>query len=137
MSERATRPAIPMTEVSQGFWDAAAEGRLAIQRCTACGALRHYTRLRCPACRSEGWDWQTVAGTGHIYSYTVAHRAFHPAWKDHVPYVIATIGLDEGVRLVCDLLDADPETVAIDQRVQVRFEELPGQGRVPRFDVID
>ena len=135
--ETTPRPAIPMTEVSQGFWDAAKEGRLAIQRCTSCGVLRHYPQLRCPECHAEGFDWQTVAGTGHVHSYTVAHRAFHPAWQGHVPYVIATIELDEGVRLVCDLLDADPEAIAIDQRVAARFEDLPGQGPVPRFDVID
>ena len=45
--ETTPRPAIPMTEVSQGFWDAAKEGRLAIQRCTSCGVLRHYPQLRC------------------------------------------------------------------------------------------
>ncbi|MCR9096937.1 MAG: Zn-ribbon domain-containing OB-fold protein [bacterium] len=131
------RPPIPRTEISQGFWDAIAEGRLAIQRCTDCGLLRHYPQLRCPACHSDASDWQTVSGRGRVHSYTVSHRAFHPAWKDHVPYVIATIELDEGVRMVCDLLDADPETIAIDQAVEVRFEDLPGQGPVPRFEVLD
>ena len=78
-----------------------------------------------------------MSGRGRVHSYTVAHRAFHPAWKDHVPYVIATIELEEGVRLVCDLLDAAPDTIAIDQAVEVRFEDLPGQGPIPRFDVVD
>lgn len=135
--ETPQRPPIPKTEISQGFWDAIAEGRLAIQRCTACGLLRHYPQLRCPACHAPESDWQTVSGRGHVHSYTVSHRAFHPAWKDHVPYVIATIELDEGVRMVCDLLDADPETIAIGQAVEVRFEDLSGQGPVPRFEVIN
>lgn len=134
--EAIARPAVLVTEISQGFWDAVSEGRLAIQRCTSCGLLRHYPQLRCPACHGEGFDWQTVSGRGHVHSYTVAHRAFHPAWQAHVPYVIATIELDEGVRLVCDLPGVAPGTIAIDQRVAVRFEDLPGQGRMPRFDVI-
>ena len=131
------RPIPTRTELSQGFWDAIENESLAIQCCTACGVLRHYPQPLCPICHSAQSDWQTVSGRGHIYSYTIAHRAFHPAWKDHVPYVIATIELDEGVRMVCDLLDVDPETVAIDQRVEVRFQNFPGQGVMPRFEVID
>jgi len=131
------RPEIPRTELSQGFWDAIEKGSLAFQRCTACERLRHYPQPLCPECHSGESDWQTVDGLGRIYSYTVAHRAFHPAWRDHVPYVIATIELDCGVRMVCDLLDVDPDTIEIDQRVKARFQELPGQGVMPRFEVID
>lgn len=136
------RPAPPITELSQGFWQAIEQGHLAIQRCTACGLLRHYPQPLCPTCHSGESEWQRVSGRGEIYSYTVAHRAFHPAWKDHVPYVIATIELDEGVRMVCDLLGVDPETITIGKRVEARFEKLPGQGddapaRWPRFEVID
>ena len=131
------RPAPPMTELSQGFWDAVGRGELAVQRCTDCGLLRHYPQPICPDCFGAGHDWQTLSGRGEVYSYTVAHSAFHPAWREHVPYVIATIELEEGVRMVCDLLDADPEAIAIGQRVEARFAELPGQGRMPRFEVID
>lgn len=131
------RPAPPVTELSQGFWDGVARQELMIQRCGSCDRLRHYPQPFCPACHSEESDWAKVAGKGRIYSYTVAHRAFHPAWKEHVPYVIATIELDEGVRMVCDLLDLAPEDVAIDQRVQVEFAELPGQGWMPRWKVVD
>ena len=129
------RPAPSPTELSQGFWDAVREGHLAFQACRACGLLRHYPQLRCPECHSGDFDWQRVSGEGEIYSYTVSHRAFHPAWKDKVPYVIATIELDEGVRMVCDMLGTDPDTVAIGQRVQATFAELPGQGMMPRFEV--
>lgn len=131
------RPAPPVTELSQGFWDAVARRELAVQRCVDCRVLRHYPQPFCPECHSSDFDWAPVSGLGHIYSYTVAHRAFHPAWKEHVPYVIATIELDEGVRMVCDLLELDPDDVAIGQRVEVGFAELPGQGWMPRFKGID
>ena len=94
-SKTVTRPMPPRTELSQGFWDAVARGELAVQRCEACGLLRHYPQLRCPACQSAEVSWQPLSGEGEIHSYTVAHRAFHPAWKEHAPYVIATIELDE------------------------------------------
>ena len=131
------RPAPPKTELSQGFWDAINRGELVAQRCDSCGLFRHYPQPLCPECMSDQHGWETLSGRGAIYSYTVAHRAFHPAWRDHVPYVIATIELEEGVRMVCDLLETDPETIAIGQRVEARFAELPGQGRMPRFEVID
>jgi len=131
------RPAIISTEYSEGFWEGARRGELVIQRCSQCERLRHYPQPLCPVCRGREFDWAVVSGRGEIYSYTVAHRAFHPAWKEHVPYVIATIELEEGVRMVCDLLDVDPGHVAIGQRVEVAFAELPGQGWMPRFEVID
>ncbi|MAG30915.1 MAG: hypothetical protein CL908_08505 [Deltaproteobacteria bacterium] len=131
------RPAPVVTELSQGFWDAVARRELAVQQCSACDTLRHYPQPFCPHCHSNDFGWKRVSGRGQIYSYTVAHRAFHPAWKEHVPYVIATIELEEGVRVVCDLLDLDPEEVEIGQNVEVTFEELPGQGLMPRFEVID
>ena len=136
-AEAVPRPAPPVTELSQGFWDAVENKQLAVKKCSACDMLRHYPQPLCPACHSNDFDWAPVSGRGEIYSYTVAHRAFHPAWKAHVPYVIATIELEEGVRMVCDLLEVDPERVAIGQRVEVAFAELPGQGWMPRFEVID
>lgn len=129
------RPKPESTEISRPFWDACERGELVVQRCTACRELRHYPQLMCPVCHSTDFDWAKLTGQGVIYSYTVAHRAFHPAWADHVPYVLATIELDEGVRMQCDLLDAHPDSVSIGQRVEAYFEELPGQGVMPRFRV--
>lgn len=130
---KATRPVPQPTELSEGFWQAVREGRLAIQRCTACGLLRHYPQALCPACHALEFDWAPVSGRGTIHSYTIAHRAFHPAWQEHVPYAVATIELEEGPRMVCDLLGTPPEAVAIGKAVEVFFETLPGQGRMPRF----
>jgi uncharacterized OB-fold protein len=132
----APRPAIPETELSAGFWEGVRAGRLVIQRCTACRTLRHYPQPMCPVCRALGFDWAPVSGRGTIYSFTVAHRAFHPAWQAHVPYAIATIELDEGVRMVCDLLGTPLEEVVIGARVEVFFEVLPGQGTMPRFRLV-
>lgn len=135
-SAEVARPAPQSTELSEGFWQGVREGRLVIQRCKACGLLRHYPQPMCPACRALDFDWAPVAGRGSIYSYTVAHRAFHPAWQAHVPYAIATIELDEGIRMVCDLPGIALEQVVIGARVEVHFAELPGQGMMPRFRIV-
>ena len=133
----ANRPAPVETEYSAGFWEGVRRGELVIQRCTACARLRHYPQPLCPACHSSGFDWAPVSGRGEIYSYTIANRAFHPAWQDAAPYAIATIELEEGVRMVTDLLGVEPDSVAIGQKVEVAFEEMPGQGVMPRFRIVD
>jgi uncharacterized OB-fold protein len=136
MSE-AMRPKPQSTEYSEGFWEGVRRGELVVQRCTDCECLRHYPQPMCADCHGTAFDWAPVSGLGAIYSYTVSHSAFHPAWKDHVPYVLATIELDEGIRMITDLLGVDPESIAIGQRVEVYFESMPGQGPVPRFRRVD
>ena len=73
-----------------------------------------------------------MSGRGVVHSFTVTHQAFHPAWADRLPYVVATIELDEGPRMVSDL-DEDPDEVAIGRRVEVFFERVDDEITLPRF----
>ncbi len=89
----------------------------------------------CPECHDTRWDWAELSGRGEIYSYVVTHRAFHPFWVDRVPYVVATIELEEGIRMVSEMPDLAPGDVAIGLPVRVRFEPL-GEGlALPIFEV--
>jgi hypothetical protein len=121
-------PANPLTA---GFWDAAARRQLVIQRCS-CGRYRHYPQLLCPDCHSGDWSWAPVSGRGTVYSYTVTHRAFHPAWADRVPFAVATIDFEEGVRMVSDLPPEDTEEVRIGMPVEVFFDRQESV-TLPRF----
>ena len=132
----APRPLVKPTELTAGFWEAARRHELVVQRCTACGALRHYPQHLCPACQSGGWEWTPVTGRGQIYSFTVTHQAFHAAFADRVPYAVATIELDEGIRMVTDLPDDDVAAVAIGQPVEVFFEQLDDDVTLPRFRLV-
>jgi len=87
----------PTTE-SQPYWDGAAQGRLRLKRCTGCGAVRHYPQLVCARCYSLGVEWIDASGRGAVHSWTVAHRAFHPAFKADLPYTLVTVDLEEGPR---------------------------------------
>ena len=133
MSEPVPRPRPTPTEWSAGFWQACARGELVIQRCDGCRRLRHYPQPLCPHCREPGFGWQPVSGRGRVYSYAVCHRAFHPAFAGAVPYVVATIELEEGVRMLADLADVAPEQVWIGMPVQVRFERIDDELALPRF----
>ncbi|UVE93809.1 Zn-ribbon domain-containing OB-fold protein [Dietzia sp. B32] len=130
------RPLPAPTTLTAGFWDAAREERLVVQRCESCCTFRHYPRHRCPNCTGDAWQWTEVSGTGHIHSFTVTHQSFHPAWADRVPYVVATVELDEGIRMVSDL-DEPAEAVTIGARVDVFFHHLVDEGiTLPRFRLV-
>lgn len=133
MSDPTARPLPQPTEWSEGFWQACARGELVIQRCEDCLRLRHYPQPMCPHCRSTRSDWHRVSGRGSVYSYAVCHRAFHPAFAGAVPYVVATIELEEGVRMVADLAGVEPERVRIGMPVRVAFERVTDEIALPRF----
>ena len=113
------------------FWQAAAEGRLVLPRCQACGTYIWYPRTFCPACRSIGVDWVPASGRGTVYSFTVAQRGNGP-WAGRAPYVIAYVELDEGPRVMTNLVGVDPETVRIGDAVTAVFEPA-GDTQVLRF----
>jgi uncharacterized protein len=117
------RPLPQASELTSGFWAAAREHRLVVQRCEGCGALRHYPRPMCPECHSEAWTWSPLSGRGVVHTFTVTHQAFHPAWADRVPFAVATIELEEGVRMVSDLPPVDVDRVAIGLPVECWFED--------------
>ncbi len=94
----AVKPSPQISELSRPYWEAAAQGRLVLQACAACGTLRHYPRLLCTQCFSDAATWHTASGRGHIHSWTVAHHAFHPAFAAELPYTLVTVDLAEGVR---------------------------------------
>jgi uncharacterized OB-fold protein len=133
----AVRPLPTPSELTEGFWAAAARGELVVQRCAGCGRLRHYPQPMCPECHSTDWTWTPVSGRGVVYTFTISHQAFHPAWANAVPYVVATIELDEGVRMVADLPADDVDDVAIGRPVEVFFDDVPtddgGPFTLPRF----
>ncbi len=120
---------------SQPYWDALKQNRLLLKRCRACERFHHYPRELCPHCHSDDLEWSQAAGTGRIYSYTVARRAAGPAFKPDVPYVVALVELDEGPRMMTNIVTPDVESVHIDQRVTVHFDEVTPEVTLPKFTV--
>jgi hypothetical protein len=121
-----------MTKDNHEFWDAAREGRLICQRCSGCGALRHPPRPMCPTCHSLDHSQVEVAGTGTVYSYSILHYPQSSAFD--YPVVAVLVDLDEGIRLLSNLIDADPSEVRIGLEVELRrFEPTKDDGAVPVF----
>jgi uncharacterized OB-fold protein len=109
MSDVPLKPTPPKSDVSRPYWEAAAEGRLLIQQCGSCKVLRHYPRLICAECYSDQVLWTEASGHGKIHSWTVAHHAFHPAFKTELPYTIVTVDLAEGPRSLGRWLGGSPK----------------------------
>jgi len=114
------------------FWEALAEHRLLIQRCAGCGALRHPPRPMCPRCHSLEWDVIESSGLGTVYSCVIPHHPPLPWFPD--PFVVALVDLDEGTRLVTNVVGIEPEAVAVGMRVRVRFEHFDDGLVLPLFE---
>ena len=125
----------PQPDVTTSFfWDAAAQGRLSIQRCSACGYLQHPPDVVCTECQSPDLEPVEVSGRGTLYSFAIADRAFHPGFVAHVPYVVALVELPEqaGLRLLSNVVEAEPEHLRIGMPVEVVFEPRGGMS-LPQF----
>ncbi|HEY8450436.1 MAG TPA: Zn-ribbon domain-containing OB-fold protein [Bacillota bacterium] len=127
------RPLPEPTPETRPYWEAAREGRLLVQRCNACGHRQFYPRRICTRCLSEDLGWIEASGRGTIYTFTVTHRAAGPAFEPLVPYVCAIIELEEGVRMLSNIIDCDPAQLRIGQRVQVDFLQLSPEIALPVF----
>lgn len=121
-SARVRKPPPHATALSAPYWRAAAQGRLLLQRCRACRNWQHYPRALCAGCWSAGLSWETASGSGQVWSYTIAHRPAHPAWRDDVPYCIALVTLAEGPRVLANLVGCEPGRAHIGLSVQAVFE---------------
>jgi uncharacterized OB-fold protein len=124
----------PMT---QPFWDAAKEDRLVVPKCSNCGTFRLPPSAYCFNCQSRDFEYVELPGTGAIYSFTVVRHPLHPDLADAVPYVSGTVELDgtqgAGARMLVNIIDVDPDTVKIGDRVEIVFEHVNAEMSTPRF----
>jgi uncharacterized OB-fold protein len=105
---------------SKPFWDAAAQGRFLIKRCTACNQPHWYPRNLCPFCFSSDTVWRESPGEGVIYTFSVMRR------NTPVPYAIGYVTLDEGVSLMTNFVDCDLDALKIGQRVKLKWTSTEG-----------
>lgn len=111
------------TPETQRFWEGTAVGELRIQRCNPCEKFYFYPRPYCPRCSSDDVEWRVVSGKGTLASYNINYRPF-PMFNSDRPQVIALVELDEGVRLMSNIVDVEPlpENLPLGLRLQVGFE---------------
>ena len=130
------RPRPVIDDLNRPFWEAAAEGRLELQRCSGCSHLRYPVSLICSRCLAEEWAWETVSGRGTVYSYIVVHQVYHPAFATEVPYNVVLVQLDEGPRMFSNVVEKDGKHAKVGDAVQVVFERIDADFVIPRFEVV-
>lgn len=104
------------------FWEGAHRGELRIQHCTTCGKYQHYGRMLCSHCGEDTLEWVTASGNGTVYSFTVIRQNGVPPFNERVPFVVATVDLDEdGARVIASMPELAPDAARIGMRVQAAF----------------
>jgi len=119
------------TRDTEFFWDAVNERRLVIQRCTGCGTLRHPPRPMCPRCNALTWDAVEASGRGTVYSFVMPQHPQFPFME--YPYIVALVELEEGTRIVTNIVGTTPGEVRMGMAVEVVFEEFDGGVVLPQF----
>lgn len=127
------KPLPEPTDDSKPFWDGLKERRLMLQRCADCGAVRHYPRPMCGECHSMEVDWVEASGRGTLYSWTETHHPFHVGFRGETPYILATVELEEGVRIQSQLLDASLGDLSLGAVVETVFGQADAEFVLPYF----
>ena len=122
------------TELSAPYWDSLQQGRLSFQTCRACGHAWLPARTDCPHCLAADSHWVAASGRAKVVSWTVFHIAYHKAFENRLPYNVAIVELEEGPRLISNVVGlAEPGALCIDMPLKLRIEK-EGDFAVPRFE---
>ncbi len=118
---------------SREFWDAAHAGRLLVASCRACSKVHHYPRPFCPTCWSEDVELIEASGRATLYTYSTVYRNELPPFSERVPYVAAVVELEEGPKLMTNVVDCDPYALSIGMALKVAYRELSPDVSAPVF----
>jgi uncharacterized OB-fold protein len=130
-------PILPaLTESNRPFWEACAAGRLELQVCRPCGHVRYPISGICPRCLSPEFDWTPMSGRGEILSWVVFQRQYHPAWAAHVPYNVVLVQLDEGPRMLGNVLPLGRRDLSVGDAVRVAFDPAAPGLAIPRWEPV-
>ncbi|MGH9030331.1 MAG: bifunctional MaoC family dehydratase N-terminal/OB-fold nucleic acid binding domain-containing protein [Acidimicrobiales bacterium] len=130
-AERPRRPRPAVTQDNAFFFEGAKQSKLLVQRCAECARLRHPPRPACPHCGAFDWDTVESSGRGEVYSFVVVHHPQVPGFEYPLP--IAVVALDEGTRLVADLVEVEPGDVSIGMPVECVFVAVDDGLTLPMF----
>jgi hypothetical protein len=134
MSERTYRKPVPrIDEESRGWWEALQRHELYVQRCRACGTIRLPPRAVCPVCLSSDVEWVRASGRGTVYSFTVTHQNQAPGFREELPYVLAIVELEEGPRIMTNIVGGAPDAVRIGMPVEVVFDDVTPEVTLAKF----
>ena len=125
------RPLSP--ELTKPFWEAAKRHELMIPRCQKCDKFFFYPREECPRCFSQDLGWATVSGKGRLHTYTIVHQVANAAFRDDAPHVYAVIQLDEGPRMISNMVECSHEDLQVDMPVTAVYDDVTPECTLVKF----
>jgi uncharacterized OB-fold protein len=131
-----SRPLPPVSAEGVPFWDATRNQRLVLPWCQKCDAAFWFPRAACPRCLSTDIDWRPASGRGTVYAASAQHVAATPALADRVPYAVALVELEEGVRLMSNVVGCPADDVHAGMAVSVTWEPLEDGRHLPQFEPV-
>jgi uncharacterized protein len=140
VTETPAKPVPIPDEESRPFFEGARQGVLLLRRCRACaefmsptGGIGTPLRPRCVSCFSAELEWAPAGGKGTLYSFALMHQLYDPAFADELPYNVAVVQLDEGVRMTTNVVDCANEDLWIGMPLEVTFERISEEIAIPKF----
>jgi uncharacterized protein len=129
-----SKPLPVVTEENRPFWKGCRSGILCLQYCAQCQQYQFYPRLYCMHCGADKISWVTASGRGVIYSYTIIHQNKSPEFVQDTPYNVAVIQLEEGPRMMSNIIGISPEDLRVDLPVKIVFDPVTDTISIPRFE---
>jgi uncharacterized OB-fold protein len=118
---------------SNPYWEGLRRHQLLMPRCNACNRYWFPPSTHCPHCTSADFAWTPVSGRGKVFTYVVYHRVFHPGFADEVPYTVALVELEEGPRMISNIVGIPPDELACEMPVHVVYEDVADNVTLPKF----
>ncbi len=131
-----TRFEPPESEATRPFWAATRDRQLVLQWCRTCERAIHYPRDACPHCLDDDLEFRPSPGVGSVYAVSVMPKPANPMMAGREPYAVALVELDEGVRLMSNIVGIDPAAVQVGTAVRVTWEPLSDGRHLPQFTPI-
>lgn len=136
MTATTSKPIPAVTPELRPFFEAARAGTLVVQRCRSCGERRFPPRDICSHCLGREADWVPSSGHGKIVTWNVMHQVYHPGFANEVPYAVVLVELDDGGRMISNVVDCPNERLEIGLPVEVTFEKLSDEVSLPKFRLV-
>lgn len=130
-----TKPLPTPDPVTKPYWDSVKAHAMQLQKCSDCGKFVFYPRAVCPHCFSRDLKWTPVSGKGKIYGFTISHQKVIQSFASEVPYVIALVELEEGARMMTNLVGVEPDStqIKVGMDVIVQYDDVTEAMTLPKF----
>ncbi len=127
------KPVPVPSDESRPYWAGLKQHRLLMPHCDACDGYWFPPSQYCQHCSSKDWEWKEVSGKGRIFSFVIYHRVYHPGFAGEVPYAVAVIALDEGPRLLSNVVGLPPDKLVCDMPVEIVYDDITPEMTIPKF----